>query len=96
MLTDKHWREIPAHYPFIKLDIYIIMPNHIHGIINICKSTEEKNLLKTENNIDPSENRRTIRASQRSTQINNTADCLSNSRYSLSSFHLSKYPGRYI
>lgn len=29
----KCWNEIPIHYPDIELDYYIIMPNHIHGII---------------------------------------------------------------
>ncbi|MFP4040814.1 MAG: hypothetical protein ACLFS7_09760, partial [Desulfosudaceae bacterium] len=27
------WDEIPAHYPGIDIDAFIIMPNHIHGII---------------------------------------------------------------
>ena len=29
------WNEIPEHYPIVELDKYIIMPNHIHGIIII-------------------------------------------------------------
>jgi len=31
----KCWQEILAHYPFIELDEYVIMPNHIHGILFI-------------------------------------------------------------
>ena len=31
----KYWKEIPRHYENVKLDKYIIMPNHLHGIINI-------------------------------------------------------------
>jgi len=27
------WLEIPHHYNFVELDYYVIMPNHIHGII---------------------------------------------------------------
>jgi len=27
------WQEIPLHYPFASLDMFIIMPDHIHGII---------------------------------------------------------------
>ncbi len=64
VLVGKRWCEIPEHYPFIKLDTYIIMPNHIHGIITICKSKEEKNLFKTKDNIDSSEYRRPTSASQ--------------------------------
>ena len=27
------WSEIPKHYPFVGLDAFVIMPNHIHGIL---------------------------------------------------------------
>jgi putative transposase len=27
------WMEIPAHFPAVRLDEFIIMPNHIHGIL---------------------------------------------------------------
>ncbi len=26
------WLDIPKHFPFVKLDEFIIMPNHVHGI----------------------------------------------------------------
>jgi REP element-mobilizing transposase RayT len=29
------WHEIPVHFPFIDLDAFIVMPDHIHGIIVI-------------------------------------------------------------
>jgi REP element-mobilizing transposase RayT len=35
MIAEKFWREIPDHFPNIKLDEFIIMPDHIHGIIII-------------------------------------------------------------
>jgi len=31
----KYWQEIPAHFPNIALDQFIIMPNHVHGILII-------------------------------------------------------------
>ena len=34
-IADKLWREIPNHNKNVKLDEFIIMPNHIHGIIEI-------------------------------------------------------------
>ena len=40
MLADKFWLEIPEHFPFAKLDEYIIMPNHVHGIIKIDNTIE--------------------------------------------------------
>jgi putative transposase len=32
-ITELVWREIPLHYPDINNNIFIVMPNHIHGII---------------------------------------------------------------
>ncbi len=32
-IVEKCWREIPKHFPNVELDEYVIMPNHIHGII---------------------------------------------------------------
>ncbi|MCC8186843.1 MAG: hypothetical protein LIP08_04855 [Bacteroides sp.] len=31
------WADIPQHFSFVKLDVFVIMPNHIHGIIIIDK-----------------------------------------------------------
>jgi len=36
-IAQKYWNEIPQHFPFIKLDKMVIMPNHIHGILWIDK-----------------------------------------------------------
>ena len=32
-IANEYWINIPIHYPEVELDEYIIMPNHIHGII---------------------------------------------------------------
>ncbi|MDD5043052.1 MAG: transposase [Patescibacteria group bacterium] len=34
-IAVKCWLEIPQHSPFVLLDEFIVMPNHIHGIIVI-------------------------------------------------------------
>ena len=34
-IAEKCWNEIPIHYPCVQLDKYVIMPNHIHGILKI-------------------------------------------------------------
>ena len=36
-LAHKYWPEIPGHFPCVKLGAFIVMPNHIHGIIVIDK-----------------------------------------------------------
>ncbi len=35
-----NWLDIPNHYPFVLLDSFILMPNHLHGILLICKEEE--------------------------------------------------------
>lgn len=34
-LAQQYWSEIPKHFPHIQLDEFVIMPNHIHGILII-------------------------------------------------------------
>ncbi|MCD4812402.1 transposase [bacterium] len=36
-IAECYWREIPVHFPCVKLDAFVVMPNHVHGIINIEK-----------------------------------------------------------
>jgi len=38
-IADKCWNEIPEHFPHVALDEYIVMLNHVHGIINIRRGT---------------------------------------------------------
>jgi putative transposase len=33
IIVTATWDQLPAHYPNIDLDAFIVMPNHIHGII---------------------------------------------------------------
>jgi REP element-mobilizing transposase RayT len=32
-IANQYWLEIPTHFSFIELDEFIIMPDHIHGIL---------------------------------------------------------------
>ncbi|MEO6732346.1 MAG: hypothetical protein ABIN01_14105 [Ferruginibacter sp.] len=36
-LAKKYWLEIPLHFSFIELGNFVIMPNHMHGILIIDK-----------------------------------------------------------
>ena len=40
-IASQMWCEIPVHFPFIGLDAFVVMPNHIHGIIIINRSVEK-------------------------------------------------------
>jgi REP element-mobilizing transposase RayT len=32
-LVQESWINIPAHFPHVELDAFVVMPNHLHGII---------------------------------------------------------------
>ncbi len=34
-IANECWCAIPEHFPFVELGAYVIMPNHVHGIIII-------------------------------------------------------------
>ncbi len=34
-IAQKHWQEIPKHFDGVDIDEFVIMPNHVHGIIVI-------------------------------------------------------------
>lgn len=34
-IVDECWRAIPMHFPHVHVDVHIIMPNHVHGIVVI-------------------------------------------------------------
>ncbi|CAA6805007.1 MAG: Unknown protein [uncultured Sulfurovum sp.] len=46
LLAQKYWYEIPKHFDFVFLDSFVVMPNHIHGVIEIRR---EKAVKKFEN-----------------------------------------------
>ena len=33
MIAQECWRAIPGHFPNTDIDEFIVMPNHIHGIV---------------------------------------------------------------
>jgi putative transposase len=32
-ITHRCWNEIPSHFPYVELDEFIVVPNHLHGIL---------------------------------------------------------------
>jgi REP element-mobilizing transposase RayT len=34
-IVDAYWNAIPGHFPNVELDFFIVMPNHMHGILVI-------------------------------------------------------------
>ncbi len=52
-ITDNFWNKIPIHFDFVLLDEWIIMPDHIHGVIIINNNQRmvemRHNLVETHN-----------------------------------------------
>lgn len=40
-IAREHWLEIPKHFPWVDIEPFVIMPNHIHGIITIGEDTRK-------------------------------------------------------
>ncbi len=32
-IVQREWRRLPLHYPTVSLDAFVVMPNHVHGVI---------------------------------------------------------------
>ena len=41
-IAQRCWEEIPKHYPNVELDEFVVMLNHIHGIMIINKRAHDK------------------------------------------------------
>jgi len=55
MVAQQQWEKLPKRFPNIELGTYMIMPNHMHGIIII---TDGKGTAETSNNLDGESSRR--------------------------------------
>jgi len=42
-IANTCWLEIPMHFPFVILHNHVVMPNHVHGIIQISKNDDISN-----------------------------------------------------
>ncbi len=40
-ITNQYWSEIPDHFPFVVLDEFVIMPDHLHGVLYFDKPEYE-------------------------------------------------------
>lgn len=41
-IIQKNWEDMPNRFPGVALDVYTIMPNHIHGILNMVGATTRR------------------------------------------------------
>jgi len=43
-MAERYWFDIPNHFPFVILDEFVLMPNHIHGILFFDKNDDVDNV----------------------------------------------------
>jgi REP element-mobilizing transposase RayT len=43
----KSWHELPEHFSFVSLDEFVVMPNHVHGIIIIESAPAVRTMQET-------------------------------------------------
>ena len=46
-IPEKYWLEIPEHFRNVSLDEFVIMPNHIHGILFITNNMDGESVSGT-------------------------------------------------
>ncbi len=51
-IAEKFWQEIPKHFSFVNLDEYVVIPNHLHGIVEICRNVDDENSIDNANGCD--------------------------------------------
>ena len=57
-IANKYWYQIPEHFPFVELGNFIVMPNHVHGIILI--NNDDRDAIQTPNLNDDRDDRDAI------------------------------------
>jgi putative transposase len=41
LVVAQSWKGLPSHYPHVALDLFVVMPNHLHGILHLGGSEGE-------------------------------------------------------
>ena len=52
------WNQIPIHFDNVVLDAFVVMPNHVHGIIQIQPNQKKENLLASRHGVRPQDHER--------------------------------------
>lgn len=56
IMAKKYWFEIPQHFSFVKLGDFVVMPNHVHGILMIDKENENLSVETPDSGVSRSAN----------------------------------------
>ncbi len=42
LMVQENWTALPARFPFVALDAYVVMPNHLHGLLFLTDQEGEQ------------------------------------------------------
>ncbi|MCU0349438.1 MAG: transposase [Flavobacterium sp.] len=54
-LAAQFWYEIPNHFPFVELGNFVVMPNHVHGILIMNHTVETRFIASNNDKINNSQ-----------------------------------------
>ncbi|MCD4664834.1 MAG: hypothetical protein K8R68_06140 [Bacteroidales bacterium] len=73
-IAFQYWMEIPNHFPFVWLDAFVIMPDHVHGILILNdNNAEAQNVAPLSNRLP---NNRSGKPNRFGPQSNNLASII--------------------
>jgi REP element-mobilizing transposase RayT len=70
-LAAQFWHEIPNHFPMVELGNFVVMPNHVHGIL-IMNHPVETRLIASDNNNETIDEIRLNASDNENNNINET------------------------
>ncbi len=62
IIAENCWKDIPNHLPGVKLHAMVVMPNHVHGIVEILPASMAETLHATSVRAHPASMGETLRA----------------------------------
>ncbi|GAA4026974.1 transposase [Hymenobacter glaciei] len=52
-IVQECWLQIPTRFPFVMLDAFVVMPDHVHGILIFNKPDDKRPALDYQNSFGP-------------------------------------------
>ena len=49
-IATERWLALPEHHPHVELDLFVVMPNHMHGILVLTDENPVETALSENNN----------------------------------------------
>jgi putative transposase len=51
--ASEHWTKVPEHFENVRLDEFVVMPNHLHGIIELTGPEWEPKITSDTKTVEP-------------------------------------------